>query len=111
LDRLPVVIGRSPDSRIQLDDSWVSRRHCEIDELDGELVIRDLGSRHGTFVNGCRVTEAALMPGDKLTVGIASFRVSYRCSRTKLSPASERYDAAESELPAEALERSANRTP
>ena len=50
----------------------VSRRHCQLDEVGGLLVVRDLGSRYGTYVNGMRVAEARL-PDDKLTVGLTSF--------------------------------------
>jgi pSer/pThr/pTyr-binding forkhead associated (FHA) protein len=84
LEQLPVVFGRDPDAGIYLDDSWVSRRHCEIDEIDGALIVRDLQSRNGTFVNGCRITEEELAPGDKLTIGIVSYEVQYRRSRVRL---------------------------
>jgi pSer/pThr/pTyr-binding forkhead associated (FHA) protein len=76
--RLPVVIGRSLEAGVRLDDRWVSRRHCELDEVDGTLVVRDLQSRHGTFVNGHGVSEARLLPGDKLTVGMTSLLAHYR---------------------------------
>ncbi|HUT12684.1 MAG TPA: FHA domain-containing protein [Thermoguttaceae bacterium] len=76
--RLPTTIGRSAEAAIHLDDCWASRRHCEIDEIDGTLVVRDLGSTHGTFVNGHRITEARLLPGDMLTIGISSFRAQYK---------------------------------
>jgi pSer/pThr/pTyr-binding forkhead associated (FHA) protein len=78
LDILPVMVGRGPDAGIRLADPWVSRRHCEIDEINGTLVVRDLGSRHGTFVNGRRVTEWFLMPGSTLTLGISRFVAQYR---------------------------------
>jgi pSer/pThr/pTyr-binding forkhead associated (FHA) protein len=77
LDRLPVMIGQGPESSVRLDDHWVSRHHCEINAVRGTLVVRDLGSVLGTFVNGLNVTTALLMPGDKLTVGITSFMVDY----------------------------------
>jgi len=80
LARFPALIGRVPDAVVQLDDSWVSRRHCEIAEVDGTLVVRDLGSRHGTFVNGTQVSESPIRPGDRLTVGISTFQVSYGSS-------------------------------
>jgi pSer/pThr/pTyr-binding forkhead associated (FHA) protein len=77
LDRLPVMIGQGPESSVRLEDHWVSRNHCEINAVQGTLVVRDLGSMLGTFVNGLNVTTALLMPGDKLTVGITSFMVDY----------------------------------
>jgi len=84
LDSLPVMIGQDPEAGVRLDDQWVSRHHCEISATKDTLVVRDLGSMLGTFVNGLNVTTAHLMPGDKLTVGITSFLVDYeRRSRTQ----------------------------
>lgn len=73
LDSTPVVVGRSADAGIRLDDLSVSHFHCRIDDVDGQLVVSDLGSRHGTFVNGARITESPLLPGDSLSIGMLSF--------------------------------------
>ena len=78
LGRLPVVVGRGSNADIRLDDRWASRAHCEIDEIDGVLMVHDLESRNGTIVNGQYVTQAHLMPGDRLTIGITSFKVHYK---------------------------------
>ncbi len=75
---LPFVLGRSADVDVTIEDQWVSRRHCELVESDGMLVVRDLGSTHGTFVNGRQVSESRLRPDDKLTIGMTSFVASYR---------------------------------
>ena len=77
LAQLPVLIGRSPEAAVRLDDRWASRRHCEISELEGKLVVRDLESRHGTFVNGRLISQALLLPGDRLTVGATVFEAQY----------------------------------
>ena len=66
--RLPLVIGRGPDAGIRLNDRTVSHWHCRIDQIDGKLVVCDLGTVHGTFVNGTRINESPLMPGDILSV-------------------------------------------
>lgn len=79
----PAVIGRGADAEVRVDDRWASRRHCEIDQVDGTLVVRDVGSRHGTFVNGEPVGSTHLMPGDRLTVGATSFEVLYRRSTSR----------------------------
>ena len=71
VDHFPIVIGRSPEVDITLDDRWASRRHCEIDLRDGLLIARDLGSKHGTLVNDVCVSEAVLQPGDRLCVGLS----------------------------------------
>lgn len=77
LSGFPLVVGRSPQADIVLSDRWVSRRHCEIDLCDGCLVVRDLGSKHGTLVNDCRISESPLLPGEKLHVGLSTFVASY----------------------------------
>ncbi len=77
LTRLPVVVTRLGRSGLAPRAYTVSDRHCELDEEDGILVVRDLGSRHGTFVNDSRVTSACVWPGDILTVGLNRFLVRY----------------------------------
>ena len=69
LDCLPAIVGRDADCDICLRDPWVSRLHCEFSEISGQLVVLDLESRHGIFVNGHRVRFAHLLPGDSLLVG------------------------------------------
>jgi Nif-specific regulatory protein len=64
-----VVVGRGADCQIAIDDSLVSRKHCEIVSTDGGLLVRDLGSGNATLVNGRPVTESPLRPGDELAIG------------------------------------------
>lgn len=81
LENFPAVIGRSSHADVRLDDHYISRVHCEISELNNTLVVRDLGSKHGTFVNGVKVADQAhLLPGDRLTIGLTSLSVDYRRS-------------------------------
>jgi predicted component of type VI protein secretion system len=75
--KLPAVIGRGRDATLTLPHPLVSRKHCEISESDGYLLVRDMGSLNGTFVNNERVTEAVLPPGDLLTLGTVTFRAVY----------------------------------
>jgi len=68
-----LVIGRSRDCDLVVDDPNVSRRHAEV-RRDGERWLAvDLGSTNGIKVNGRRVDEAALEPGDELTLGVSQF--------------------------------------
>lgn len=69
VDRDMTTVGRHPDSDIFLDDVTVSRRHAEIARREGALVLSDLGSLNGTYVNGDRVEERELVSGDELQVG------------------------------------------
>jgi serine phosphatase RsbU (regulator of sigma subunit) len=70
------VIGRSAGVDIRLDHGMVSRQHAEIarDPM-GQVVIRDLGSRNGTLVNGTPVRERVLLSGDQVSVGPFTLRV------------------------------------
>ncbi|MCB0404306.1 MAG: GGDEF domain-containing protein [Bdellovibrionales bacterium] len=65
-----VKLGRDPSCQIPLDDPHVSRNHAEIIWRNGtELVIRDVGSTNGIFVNGKKVQEQVLLDGDKILIG------------------------------------------
>ena len=83
IGRLPATVGRAESADAQVSDALVSRQHCELYEINGTLVVRDLDSRNGTFVDGHRITEAHLTPNSLLTLGMASFRVLYDSGRTK----------------------------
>ncbi|MDX1965084.1 MAG: FHA domain-containing protein [Pirellulales bacterium] len=72
---VPITIGRSRDANIKLVHGQISRLHCELIELDGQLTVRDLGSLNGTFLNSERVSEAAVPHGSKLVVGLVEMRV------------------------------------
>jgi len=65
----PFVIGRAPESHLVLAHPFISRRHAEITVEDNNFVVRDLGSRHGTYVNGQPVTFHQLHPGDLIKFG------------------------------------------
>lgn len=73
---LPFTMGRQPDNSLVLRDSRVSRRHAQI-VLDGEeYYVEDLGSSHGTFLNGERVQRKPLLHGDVIEFGVPnSYRV------------------------------------
>lgn len=77
LDDLPLRLGRGADADVCVDDRWVSREHCVIDRIDQVLTVCDLGSKHGTLVNGEAVIRAELNPGDELTIGLTKFLVQY----------------------------------
>jgi len=64
-----VRVGRNRESDIFLVDPSVSRNHALLDVHDGGLVVRDEGSTNGTFVNGDRVAQRALRPGDRVAFG------------------------------------------
>jgi hypothetical protein len=74
----PLVIGRLPECAVVLGDTNISRRHAQVAMDDGAVVVSDLGSTNGTFVNGRRITRATVRPGDEITVGTTRLRVEVR---------------------------------
>ena len=69
LDRPTLTIGRDPDSDIFLNDITVSRRHAVLTMEGGDVVVCDVGSLNGVYVNGSTVDRAVLRDGDQLQVG------------------------------------------
>jgi hypothetical protein len=69
VDKRRVVLGRSRDCDIQVEDANVSRRHAELRQEGATYWIVDLDSTNGIEVNGRRVKRAKLEPGDTFTVG------------------------------------------
>lgn len=65
----PMVLGRAPECDFTVRDIILSRRHCLIEQIAGEWVVADLGSKNGTFVNGQPVTRHVLQDGDLIRIG------------------------------------------
>jgi pSer/pThr/pTyr-binding forkhead associated (FHA) protein len=95
IDRFPVELGRGVHVGVRIDDRWLSRRHCELSCGARGVVVRDLDSSHGTYVNGQRLKTAAvaLDEGDELQIGLSHFLVEYQEERAKLHD-SAGFDAA-----------------
>jgi pSer/pThr/pTyr-binding forkhead associated (FHA) protein len=77
----PIVVGRDPLCDARITCNRVSRQHCAIGVVDGEVAVRDLGSTNGTLINGHLVISGRLHPGDILS--LAGFR--YRLEKGSLS--------------------------
>ena len=71
----PLLLGRSRHAETRLEDPGVSRVHCEIELEDGQVLVTDLDSAGGTFVNGQRITEQQLRPGDVVQIGSTKMRL------------------------------------
>jgi predicted component of type VI protein secretion system len=69
------TIGRVEDNTIQIAEPSVSSHHCEVLLKGTDVVIKDLNSTNGTFINGEKVTEAALKPGQILRLGQIEMRL------------------------------------
>ena len=90
----PVTIGRHPDNRLRIQDDRASRHHCIIEQdpdRAGVHVLRDLGSRNGTTLNGEPVDARELDAGDQIGIGKLAFRIE------RVAPPDELEDARDTE--------------
>jgi two-component system, cell cycle response regulator len=69
------VLGRATSAQIRVEDDGISREHAEIVFENGRVIVRDLSSTNGTFVNGSRTDSREVRNGDQLSVGNATFVV------------------------------------
>jgi len=70
----PLLIGRTVECDIQLADDCISRRHCSLLPCETEVVVFDLNSTNGSYVNGNQVSSQPLKNGDRLTIGRSIFK-------------------------------------
>ena len=70
-----VTIGRGDKNAFQIVETSVSSQHCEVLLRGNELVVRDLRSTNGTFIEGQTITEAVLQPGQTLRLGEVELRL------------------------------------
>jgi two-component system response regulator GlrR len=83
-----VLVGRSPEAGLVVENDSVSRIHCEIVHEDDGFLLRDLGSANGTWMGGIRVREAFLPSETRIGVGEAelSFTVASGTEEIRLHP-------------------------
>ena len=68
-------IGRLEDNSFQLSEASVSSHHCEVVLRGGEVLVRDLDSTNGTFIDGEQIKEGTLKPGQSLRLGQIELRL------------------------------------
>ena len=77
-----VVIGRAKPADFVIADELVSRSHCQVGMVMGEVCVTDQGSSNGTFVGGQRISGPKLIaPGERITVGTHVFEHEWRSKR------------------------------
>ena len=74
LDRPSLIIGRSSKADIQIDQESVSRNHCKILNTGKTIMLRDLGSTNGTYINDELIDEYVLRDGDFIKIGRCIFK-------------------------------------
>lgn len=72
------TLGRNPTNDFRVHDATVSSFHCEIVLADDSVLVRDLGSTNGTFIDGKRIEEEGLRAGQILRLGSAELRLEAR---------------------------------
>lgn len=80
----PVLVGSTPDCDIVVNDPYVSRRHCALNMTERGVVVRDLGSRNGIWVQGVRVYEALIPAGGGVQMGGLSLTVDVTAEPTRM---------------------------
>jgi predicted component of type VI protein secretion system len=81
LQRTVATVGRQSGCQLRIPSSAVSRQHCRLRWRDDCLVVEDLDSANGTYLNGTRIERPRFVrPGDRLEVGPLTFRVEYPLS-------------------------------
>jgi ABC-type multidrug transport system ATPase subunit len=75
-DGRPRIIGRSPDSDIQINEAVVSLHHARLTYENNKIVLTDLFSSNGTFVNGYKITQTVIKTGDSICIGSTEYTIS-----------------------------------
>jgi serine/threonine protein kinase len=76
-DGQTLVIGRGQATETRLRDPHVSRTHCQVQAAEGRMLLKCAGGSGGTHVNGERVTERELQPGDVIRIGDTQLRFQF----------------------------------
>ncbi|MBT4865301.1 MAG: FHA domain-containing protein [Planctomycetaceae bacterium] len=83
------VIGRSTDCSLRIASSEISRKHCKLTVIESGVLVRDLESANGTWVDGVMIPpnrDVALPPGSRLSIGPVQFVVHYESSNPNIEP-------------------------
>ena len=68
------TVGRVSDNAFEIPEASVSSHHCEITLRGNDVFVKDLGSTNGTFINGEKIEEGVVKPGQILRVGMIEMR-------------------------------------
>ncbi len=78
------TVGRLDDNKFSLSEPSVSSHHCELTLKGDDILVKDLNSTNGTFINGDQVKEGTLKPGQTLRLGIVELR--YETGKKQIDP-------------------------
>ncbi len=86
------TIGRLDDNAFQIAEQSVSSHHCEVLLKGSDIVVKDLNSTNGTFINGEKVTEQTLKPGQILRLGQIELRLEADGAQAQAQAAKKQMD-------------------
>jgi pSer/pThr/pTyr-binding forkhead associated (FHA) protein len=81
------TVGRLEDNTFQIAEPSVSSHHCEVLLQGSEVLVRDLNSTNGTFINGEKISESILKPGQTLRLGQIELRLEAEGAGAATAPA------------------------
>ena len=97
IDPVPFRIGRHAENNLVIRDSRASRNHASIVAENGRYILEDGGSRHGTFVNGKRITRHRLESADRIEFGFPdSYQLTFAYDGAEIARLMEQISSAES---------------
>src|SRR5688572_6497419 len=89
-----MLIGRLPECDVMVDDALASRMHARVSVRDDSVVVEDLHSTNGIYVNGTRITHSALLrEGDRLLIGTTEISLFEARPNARVAPLRTRRDA------------------
>jgi hypothetical protein len=104
------TVGRVEDNAFQIAEPSVSSHHAEIILKGNDVVIKDLNSTNGTFINGEKITEAVLKPGQTLKFGQVELRLEGKDGAGAPTPAAKGAPAAPPAAPAQKKTQASGQT-
>jgi hypothetical protein len=95
-----ILAGRLPECDVMIDDGLVSRMHARISVRDDSVIVEDLHSTNGVYVNGARITHSALLrEGDRLLIGTTEISLFEARPDARVAPLRPRRDESTAKTP------------
>jgi pSer/pThr/pTyr-binding forkhead associated (FHA) protein len=76
-----IMVGRSPECEVCIQDEWLSRHHCRVWMEKGQVFVEDLGSTNGTFLDGQAISKSHMELESRLQLGKLVFRIQFQANR------------------------------
>src|SRR5438128_5001250 len=80
------TVGRVSDNAFEIAEASVSSHHCEVFLRGNDVIVKDLGSTNGTFINGEKINESPLKPGQILRLGQVEIRLETEAPSSSSAP-------------------------